>query len=211
MGNDTISRLGIQNNCSGHQDCGIHNITNHNGECLCACLNGYKKTGLSCTDVNECESKKPCNGRRCVNTLGSFKCEDSGKEEWYETAAKYLGFILLAVGGTVAFGYGCIYCLNSLSERAEKQKLLLAAEKIKDAEEEIVTEEFKECEEENDGDNEGDIIWEHEGQDEENNKRDIDEDIQGQTDGDVENNLYRKKKSFAEAAKYMIVAEKVLK
>ncbi|VDO10661.1 unnamed protein product [Haemonchus placei] len=46
----------------------------------CGCIEGFKKLGKICIDINECEtpSKCPANSR-CVNTMGSYRCDcDAG-------------------------------------------------------------------------------------------------------------------------------------
>ncbi|XP_013390955.1 cadherin-related tumor suppressor-like [Lingula anatina] len=65
------------------QSCG-NNVCLHGGTCLdiagtptCTCVAGY--TGPTCgDDVNECLSN-PCPGSECRNTVGSFRCELTGR------------------------------------------------------------------------------------------------------------------------------------
>ncbi|CAD6191598.1 unnamed protein product [Caenorhabditis auriculariae] len=49
-----------------------------NGEC--GCIDGFKKLGRICVDINECDDRSKCPSHsRCVNIVGSYKCEcDNG-------------------------------------------------------------------------------------------------------------------------------------
>ena len=48
---------------------------NSDGSFACVCLTGYTGSGLTCTDINECDNLSTCNERAtCTNTVGSFIC-----------------------------------------------------------------------------------------------------------------------------------------
>ncbi|PIO64598.1 calcium binding EGF domain protein [Teladorsagia circumcincta] len=53
------------------------------GVCIdgeCGCMDGFRKLGKICIDINECEKVSTCPANsRCINTVGSYKCEcDAG-------------------------------------------------------------------------------------------------------------------------------------
>ena len=37
----------------------------------CLCNEGYRFSGITCTDINECEEEAPCGNGQCHNTIGS--------------------------------------------------------------------------------------------------------------------------------------------
>uniref|UniRef100_A0A3Q3N141 Latent-transforming growth factor beta-binding protein 4 n=1 Tax=Mastacembelus armatus TaxID=205130 RepID=A0A3Q3N141_9TELE len=60
-------------------ECQLNPCTN--GQCentlgsyRCVCRHGYRLTGNTCTDVNECEDPLRCPGQECVNSQGSYSC-----------------------------------------------------------------------------------------------------------------------------------------
>ncbi|XP_041129580.1 fibulin-2-like isoform X2 [Polyodon spathula] len=64
--------------CKDNGGC-MHHCSQVGREVTCSCFQGYARMGdgISCEDVNEClTDSHNCQAReRCINTIGSFKCE----------------------------------------------------------------------------------------------------------------------------------------
>ncbi|XP_023817153.1 latent-transforming growth factor beta-binding protein 1 isoform X2 [Oryzias latipes] len=58
----------LQNPCSNSR------CENTPGSYRCVCRHGYRLSGNTCTDVDECVDPLRCPGQECVNTLGSYRC-----------------------------------------------------------------------------------------------------------------------------------------
>ncbi|RCN38340.1 calcium binding EGF domain protein [Ancylostoma caninum] len=56
----------------------LFGVCEEGGEC--GCIAGFRKLGKICIDVNECDQPNACPpNSRCVNTMGSFRCDcDAG-------------------------------------------------------------------------------------------------------------------------------------
>ncbi|KAM9852921.1 latent-transforming growth factor beta-binding protein 4 [Aulostomus maculatus] len=57
-----------QNPCSNAR------CENTPGSYRCVCRLGYRLTGSTCTDVDECEDPLQCPGQECINNQGSYRC-----------------------------------------------------------------------------------------------------------------------------------------
>ncbi|XP_014915220.1 latent-transforming growth factor beta-binding protein 1 isoform X5 [Poecilia latipinna] len=57
-----------QNPCSNGR------CENSPGSFRCDCYHGYRLTGNTCEDVDECVDPLRCPGQECINTPGSFRC-----------------------------------------------------------------------------------------------------------------------------------------
>ncbi|XP_069578756.1 latent-transforming growth factor beta-binding protein 4 [Brachyistius frenatus] len=57
-----------QNPCSNGR------CDNMPGSYRCVCRLGYRLTGNTCTDVDECDDPLQCPGQECINTQGSYRC-----------------------------------------------------------------------------------------------------------------------------------------
>ncbi|RAL38724.1 hypothetical protein DM860_002702 [Cuscuta australis] len=71
-----------------------------NQSLTCYCRMGYTGNALlkNCKDINECEDSRACGSKKCVNTLGGYRCEERGK------VAKVVGIgIGIGVGAILLF------------------------------------------------------------------------------------------------------------
>ncbi|TMS07714.1 Latent-transforming growth factor beta-binding protein 2 [Larimichthys crocea] len=57
-----------QNPCSNGR------CDNTPGSYRCVCRLGYRVSGNTCTDVDECEDPLQCPGQECINSQGSYRC-----------------------------------------------------------------------------------------------------------------------------------------
>lgn len=72
-----VDSLGLNKvDCRRQLKCGIHNISERNGRCFCACLEGFYNSDFrTCKDTDECTTKPNiCDDNTCVNTFGSYRC-----------------------------------------------------------------------------------------------------------------------------------------
>ncbi len=68
--------------------CGRRHLCHPNAKCInlatrfkCICQNGYRGTGISCEDIDECKSNDhSCEtNTKCINLVGSYRCEHPEK------------------------------------------------------------------------------------------------------------------------------------
>jgi len=72
----TSNRICTQNQClcaNGTAATGI-NCTTHDANICLSCADGFKKSGDSCVDIDECESNPCRNEGGCINRLNSYAC-----------------------------------------------------------------------------------------------------------------------------------------
>ncbi|KAK2181215.1 hypothetical protein NP493_406g02023 [Ridgeia piscesae] len=66
------------NECDTASTCtDIQTCTNTPGSYTCNCKAGYRMTGDTCNDINECNEKSSGCQQKCANTIGSFTCSCS--------------------------------------------------------------------------------------------------------------------------------------